>query len=368
MQAVLIGFLLLFHLFQACDARDIYTSALWMKDLYTQDENKTIAVRLNAKLSFICPNVPSVAKQYQGERQVSEMYENMWLVQNETYYENCEIPEIHSDRVDAFICDNPNQLTHHRILFAEFVADPNYISFKGGKYYYIFSTSDGYRSSLHSRKGGHCLTDNMRIKIYVCKKRGDTNPLCKDPDPKLNIIPPSDPSTPSPLRHRFIKPVRMSVAGIITDNHNDIDSDTEAVLTGYNDSLPELVELAWEIGYNQTQTITLSDQEHYPVVALCKAPNTSVTLLNDKGTIVDNWLCEKAGERLTVLKPEYQNGDVYLLEATSGYRMMRAWKSKLFVNVRSISQHAINKANSPGLSALALLIPYICFSIKLSEL
>ncbi|WP_448218180.1 hypothetical protein [Endozoicomonas sp. 2B-B] len=93
------------------------------------------------------------------------------------------------------------------------------------------------------------------------------------------------------------------------------------------------------------------------MVALCKEPNTKISLLNDKGNIVDSWLCQKVGERLTILKPEYQNGDVYRFEASPEYSPARLWKSKLSINVGSFKYEYISKASSLyDLPALTLLM------------
>lgn len=377
MQLVL--FILLLCLFQTCDARDTYTSALWVEDLYSHSENKTIGVRLNGVLTFICPNLATVVKQRSFDKQVTEMYENLWLVRNETFYENCEIPENPSSRIFHYVCGDATRLFFVNIMFLEFSAGKNDITFEGGKYYYIFSTSDGTLSSVNNRKGGHCLTHNMRVKIYVCKKSSDPHPLCKNIDPKLNIIPPSNLSTRSRFTYGLINPEIPAVPAIITDTYNNADTDTvmkvtteaditkateavtteanEAIPTGVNDSLEDSVELIWEIDHNQTQTTTISKEDRYPVVALCKEPNIKISLLNDKRRILDSWSCKKTDQRLTILKPEYHNDEIYLFEASPKYSLTQAWKSKLSVNVRSIRRYTINNANALyDSSALALLI------------
>ncbi|WOG29043.1 hypothetical protein [Endozoicomonas sp. 8E] len=379
MQLVLFGFILLLCLFQTSDARDTYTSALWVEDLYSHVENKTVGVRINGAIGFICPNLPTVVKQRSFDKQVSDMNENLWLVRNETFYENCEIPENSSSRVFHFVCNDANQLSFVNLLFLEYSAGKDDMTFEGGKYYYVFSTSDGTLSSINNRKGGHCLTHNMRVKIYVCKRSSDPHPLCKNIDPKLNIIPPSDPSKNSHSIYSFINPVIPAVPAIITNANNDANTKTpmkvtteahitkateavtteanKAVPTGEDDSLEEPVELIWEISHNQTQTTTISKEEHYPVVALCKEPNIKISLLNDKNRILDSWLCKKTDQRLTILKRENRNAEFYLFEASPDYSLTPLWKSKLSVNVRSIRHQTINNANTLyDSSALALLI------------
>ncbi|WP_422135195.1 hypothetical protein [Endozoicomonas sp. ALD040] len=316
------------------------------------------------------------------------MKENIWLTNNETYYENCEIPEdFPITRQDLFICDDPTRLIHLSLLFLENAAGMNDKTFEGGKYYYLFSTSDGRASTLYNRKGGHCLTHNMRIKIYVCKAKGDTSPLCKKTNPQLNWLPGTYPFTPAPITNRvkarLTNPLTTTIpaitdhtdtgnntetvmtnttekaAAVITDIYTDAVTTkaTETVPTDYDVTQADSVQLMWEMGFNQTQTETLFEEENYPVVALCKEPNTKISLLNDKGNIVDSWLCQKVGERLTILKPEYQNGDVYRFEASPEYSPARLWKSKLSINVGSFKYEYISKASSLyDLPALTLLM------------
>ncbi|WOG29041.1 hypothetical protein [Endozoicomonas sp. 8E] len=388
MQVFLFSLLLLFHLLQTSEAREMYTTVLWEYDLYSHAENKTIGVRLNSQIKFLCPNLPTVARARGHDRQTSDMKENIWLTDNETYYENCEIPEdCPISRQDIFICDDPIRLVHLNLLFLPDAAEMNDKTFGGGKYYYLFSTSNGRASSLYNRKGGHCLTHNMRIKIYVCKARGDTSPLCKKTNPQLNWLPGTYPFTPAPVTNRvkahLTNPLTTTapaitdhtdtgnntetvmtnttekVAAVITDIYTDTVTTkaTETVPTNYDDTQADSVQLMWEVGFNQTQTETLFEEENYPVVALCKEPDTKISLLNNQGRIVDSWLCQKVGDRLTILKPEYRNGDVYRFEASPEYSLSRVWKSKLSINVGSFNYEYLSKANALfNLPTFALLV------------
>ncbi len=395
MRVILFGFLLLFlllfHLFQTCNARDIYQSLWWWDELFSDAENKSITVKLNSQIYFICPNFPTVIKLRGHDRQTSTMYENIWLTDNETHYENCEIPEdLPSTKKNHFICDDPVELDFLSLLFLEHAAGPNDRTFKGGKHYYLLSTSNGTESSVNNRKGGHCLTHNMRLKIYVCKKKliNETNPECRGiTDPQPNFYSPTDafiyaplksPLT-TPLTNPVTNPVTTTLHIIINDTDSDIDDETETMVpktTGVapvimtdtetviakatadydGHSLSRRFQLIWQMGYNQTRTAQLFEEKSYPVVALCKEPNISISLVNNKGAIVDSWLCQKVGERLTILKPEYYNGDIYLFEASPEYSHTRVWKSKLSVNVASFRHHMTNEENplyhSPTLALL----------------
>ncbi|WOG29042.1 hypothetical protein [Endozoicomonas sp. 8E] len=319
------------------------------------------------------------------------MYENIWLTDNETYYENCEIPEDHpTTEKDFFICNDPTRLVFLNLLFLEHSAGRNDRTFKDGKHYYLLSTSTGAESSINNRKGGHCLTHNMRLKIYVCKKKliNETNPECRgSTDPQPNFYSPTEAFVyapfKDPLTNPLTNPVTTTLPVITNDTDSDIDDETETVVTkttdtapvimtdtetviakatttttaGYDDySLSQRFQLIWKIGYNQTRTAQLFEEKSYPVAALCKEPNIRISLVNNKGAILDSWLCQKVGERLTILKPEYYNGDVYLFEASPEYSHTRVWKSKLSVNVASFRHHMINKENplyhSPTLALL----------------
>ncbi|WP_257274426.1 MULTISPECIES: hypothetical protein [unclassified Endozoicomonas] len=406
MRFILFGFLLLLHLFQACNARDVYKSILWEYDFYSHADNKSITVHLNSEISIICPNLPTVVKKRSHDRQTSTMYENIWLTSNATDYENCEVGGLKAigtnKPIDRFICNKPNELIYLNLLFLEHAAGADDRTFEGGKNYYIFSTSDGTQSSVYRRKGGHCSTHNMRLKIYVCMKGGDPDPNCKKGlDPNINRFSANNPFTPAPfatlLTEPLTDPVTTTVPAVTTDSdaetvstnttekapvimtgpytasdsdtdsHNDNEAvriiATETASTRFHHSLAEPIQLLWEIGYNQTQTAYLTEEENYPVIALCREPNTRISLLNNKGTIVDSWLCRQAGEHLTILKSEYRNGETYLFEALPEYERIRVWKSSLSVNVGGFQDLYISKAtphyNPP---ALALLISMYLFT------
>ncbi|WP_422442277.1 hypothetical protein [Endozoicomonas sp. ALB060] len=239
----------------------------------------------------------------------------------------------------------------------------------------MISTSNGLESSINSREGGNCLRHNMRIRIHVCKSFADPDPNCGGPyDPKSNICPATNPvadPVADPGRVTTLAPLTTPVPTTISETYDDTVADTttvtqattagaaESTSAGYHHPPARSIELVWLIGYNQTQTEHISDAANHPLVALCEAPNSKVRLLNDKGTIVDSWLCQYAGERLVILKPEYQNGDVYQFEALAEYGSVRPWKSTLTVNVGNAGnfrQRLISEANSlyhlPGFAFL----------------
>ncbi|WP_257281309.1 hypothetical protein [Endozoicomonas sp. ISHI1] len=377
MKLVVFGFTLLHHLLPVCYAVEEYESIFWDWPLFSHEVNTTLYVRLGSQINIICPNFDIVTKKRVYYRQAHTMYDNAWLVYNKTSYDDCRVDNKYDPDARIFLCKDPLNLIRLKLPFypPEYSQEPGDEAFEGGKDYYLISTSDGSESSINRREGGHCLTHNMRIRIHICKESGDPDPSCLGPfDPESNICPATDPV--ADLYHATtLAPVTTPVPVNISKIYNETDSDTatvtktvtktviakatEAVPTGYNYSLARPIELVWEIGYNQTRTEHISEAAHHPVVALCEESNSKVSLLNDKGVIVDSWLCQHAGERLVILKPEYRNSDVYLFEALPEYGSVRLWKSTLTVNVGSIRQRLINQANSlynpPGFALLVAM-------------
>ncbi|WP_422138826.1 hypothetical protein [Endozoicomonas sp. ALC020] len=556
MQFVLIVFLLLSHLPLTCHAsRQVYQSTWWIDELYSRDENKSVSVKLNSHMYFVCPNIATVVKMRTSIRQTSSMYENIWLTDNKTYYENCEIPKITSDETSVHLCRDPLRLGFLSILFLEHAAGRDDRTFKGGQHYYFMSTSTGFKDSLESKKDGHCRTHNMRLKVYICKNYNETDPSCSYPDPQLNWYNATGAFLSAPIKTPLTNPVTTAVPATATDNGtaiinttangtvpvtmadndtaivvttatgtapvtmannetaivmttapgtapvtmadnetaivmttapgttpvtmadnetaivmttapgtapvtmadnetaivmttasgtahvtvannetaivmttasetapvtmadnetaivmttasgtapvsatdkstatvmttasgtapitttdkstaivtttasgtapvtmtvNNTQTDSETTTTRHEHSLAQPIRLVWMMGYNQTRTANIFEEEHYPVIAKCKEPSTRINLLNDKGTIVNSWLCQKVGERLTILKPKYRYGDVYLFEASPEYRRILAPKSKLSVNVVSSRDYHNNNADTfYNPQVLALLI------------
>ncbi len=386
MKPVLFGLALLFHLLPVCYAIDEYESIFWDPDLFSHEVNTTLYVRLNAKINVICPSIDIVVKHRGKDRQVSTTYENVWLAFNKTSYDNCRIDKKYDPKAVLYLCPDPTKLNKIPLIFRSRSSAPPSTPtlFEGGKDYYLISTSDGTESSIHRSEGGRCHTRNMRVRIHVCEaKMSDSlDPNCRRIlDPKSNICPATDPvaepyhlTTHAPVT--TLAPVTTPAPTNISEIYNDTDSDTETFTTtmaetvnaratettsaGYNHPLPRPVELVWVIGYNQSQTEHISEAANHSLVALCEETNSKVSLLNDRGTIVDSWLCQHAGERLVILKPEYRSGDVYLFEALPGYGSVRPWKSVLTVNVDnvgSVRQRFISNADSlyhlPGFALLA---------------
>ncbi len=367
MKSVLFGFVLLLQLSPVCYGRVHYESIFWEPDLFSHEVNTTLYMTPNSEIKIICPSLKLVVRKRFKDRQYYATFENLWISHNKTSYDNCRIDKKYEPNAGLYRCDNPGIVDHMSLTFPKRL---NKIIPEGGKDYYLISTSDGSETSIERSEGGNCLTHNMRIRVHFCKLPGDPDPNCRGPfDPKSNICPATGPCHgTTDVPEATPVPVPVPVPATVSETYDYIDADAEVfsetviVRTsgGYDYSLPRPIELVWSIGHNQTQTKHISEADNHPLVVLCEAPNSKVSLLNEKGTIVDSWLCQHAGERLVILKPEYRNGDVYLFEALPDNASPRQWKSTLTVNIGSVAsvrQGLISKANSiNNLPGFALLV------------
>jgi len=63
------------------------------------------------------------------------------------------------------ICDRPQRFKHFTITMRQFSPSPGGLEFKPGEKYYFISTSNKY--SLHSKAGGYCSSNNMKMVLRV---------------------------------------------------------------------------------------------------------------------------------------------------------------------------------------------------------
>lgn len=82
--------------------------------------------------------------------------ENVWLVDSEGY-QNCDATN--GKLVRKCIVPEEDPLN-------EELEDPVKVMQLGHIYHFI-STSNGYASSMNSRQGGHCETENLKLTVYV---------------------------------------------------------------------------------------------------------------------------------------------------------------------------------------------------------
>lgn len=200
---------------------DIYPSIHWVPQnpILQADGDicgegpRYLKVQLNSKVSFICPNLATVLQKGSTAIQTSAMYENLWLIQNETAFEKCDIT-LDPNARRLLTCNSPSALLFTSVIFAQFTAEDDGLTFEGGKTYYFIATSDGTESHLNDTSGGHCMDASnniyMRIEVYVCEKGNSTwtDPICQSDVGYLrcpsvtNVIPSSsraaNPSISSP--------------------------------------------------------------------------------------------------------------------------------------------------------------------------
>ena len=68
--------------------------------------------------------------------QTSAMYENLWLIQNETAFEKCDIT-LDPNARRLLTCNSPSALLFTSVIFAQFTAEDDGLTFEGGKTYYF---------------------------------------------------------------------------------------------------------------------------------------------------------------------------------------------------------------------------------------
>ncbi|XP_029181703.2 uncharacterized protein [Acropora muricata] len=160
---------------------------------------RKIKVRLNSQIYLVCPNMATVLQPRDTDVQTSDMWENIWLLRNKEVFDHCDVahfPLPKRDK-DLFICNNPTGLVFVSLLFLEFSAGIDDITFQGGKTYYLMATSDGTQSSVKGVHGGHCNDTyrnvQMKIEVYVCKK---TDRTCNSKNIGILTCPP--PATTKP--------------------------------------------------------------------------------------------------------------------------------------------------------------------------
>ncbi|XP_044174994.1 ephrin-B3-like isoform X2 [Acropora millepora] len=170
---------------------DIYPSIHWIPQnpLFETDGNicgpgpRYLKVQLNSKISFICPNLATVLQKSTTAIQTSEMYENLWFLENKTAFDACDT-SLDPKARRLLTCSSPTTLVFSTMIFLQFTAEKDGLVFQGGRTYYLIATSDGTQSHLNDRSGGHCNDTennvNMKIEVYVCKKGNQTatDPKC----------------------------------------------------------------------------------------------------------------------------------------------------------------------------------------------
>ena len=71
--------------------------------------------------------------------QTSDMWENIWLLQNKTAFDECDVSQVPvvQRSKDLSICNNPTGLAFLSLLFLQYAAGRDQRTFEGGRTYYL---------------------------------------------------------------------------------------------------------------------------------------------------------------------------------------------------------------------------------------
>ncbi|KAL9985684.1 hypothetical protein ACROYT_G008114 [Oculina patagonica] len=154
-----------------CGKAEIYPTIFWTPHnpvfLETSHELKVFPY---TRLHIVCPNPWTILTTLKAQVAVSELYENIWRV-DESSYKTCSIGSA-AARPALMLCDSPKKVQY--ITFEFQYPALSSTTYPPGKEFFFIATSNGSRNSLNSTSGGHCSTHNMRFKVYVCRNRQDS--------------------------------------------------------------------------------------------------------------------------------------------------------------------------------------------------
>ena len=97
---------------------------------------RKLKVELQSTSIFICPNTATVLQKSSTGIQPANMYENLWLLYNKTAFDECDALLDPSRRL-LLSCTTPGELKYTSVQFARFTADPDGLTFEGGRSYYF---------------------------------------------------------------------------------------------------------------------------------------------------------------------------------------------------------------------------------------
>ena len=100
---------------------------------------RQLKVRLNSQIYLVCPNLATVLEPRDTDVQTSDMWENIWLLQNKAVFDHCDVAHIPLPKrsKSLFICNKPTGLGFVSLLFLEYSAGIDDLTFEGGKTYYL---------------------------------------------------------------------------------------------------------------------------------------------------------------------------------------------------------------------------------------
>jgi len=129
-----------------------------------------------SKLIFVCPNTATTVTKLASSNALRPLYENLWLVSRQSY-ERCAVNQTTDS--ELILCDKPFNLKYYTVIFKKYSAGVD-LKFEPGKEYYFIATSNGKQSSMKSRSGGRCKTQNMKLKFHICTSSEDPRCLSED--------------------------------------------------------------------------------------------------------------------------------------------------------------------------------------------
>lgn len=151
---------------------------IWSSNNQLFSENKALCVKQYDSLIFVCPNLSLLLRSYtsgeltdlKGAPKKIKLYENLWFVDQEGY-ETCKINLNKKENKLVKTCKTSDnaKIAWLRVQININQADPELPRFKYNQMHYYISTANGTLGSLNNLEGGHCTTDNMRLKVFFYK-------------------------------------------------------------------------------------------------------------------------------------------------------------------------------------------------------
>ncbi|WP_448216516.1 hypothetical protein [Endozoicomonas sp. 2B-B] len=342
----LFGLAIVPHLVKA-QSETFRPSIIWSVDGFSKNVNKTLSIRLGSIQYFVCDNRFTYATPRWSSKNRDDMYVNLWKV-DKADYEQCKVNKTKSTSKLLIQCNDPSGLRAYTAEFKELVSYKDKPVYKEDHFYYFISTANGTKSSLDSLEGGYCRSHNMRLAVYIC-----------DPySPECSYKKPETTASPEPTTYFKTSNYTETANYTETGNYSEVTTYTTTVPTTHSHSIKQPFELVWNVRYNESQNLYIYKESDFPIVAFCEA-NSVITRLGDEGEVVNSWPCQSGVHHLVILKPKYNNGDVYVFEAFPEQGSVQVLKSTLTVNIASEGnlEYLVSDAiPSTGKPAFAFLI------------
>ena len=99
-----------------------------------------------SKVIFVCPNIATVVSIQQEGTAKERMYENLWLVDRESY-EQCRVNIDNPNNRQLLRCTDPLKLKYYTVVFQKYSASVWGPEYKPGKEYYFIGELDAATQS-----------------------------------------------------------------------------------------------------------------------------------------------------------------------------------------------------------------------------